>query len=460
MSLKKTLLAVSALLLIACGESGTDAEFISRNPDKEDISSSDSGSSSSDSSEKKDDDGDKSLEQESSSSCAKESSSSTEADNYSSTSSSSRSENQLSSGTDTKADSLYEDLVCYHRGLMKDSTKVECDESFFENCNLYYDTYVSKKTGERFLCYKTGWIPVVDSAATSCEATEEGTIEFVKNTDYYGCKNGKWTRFDAADAAYKFCWEGVRGDTVVSEMETYYVCNGTKWDRLSVNDIYGRGCSDMEAIVYYEKKEYKCRSSVWSALTTLDTLFGLCVDSVMGQVLKNSSNYYICKDYEWKKASYIEARGECTEDRYYEMVYIYNFYYVCDQGFWRSPKDIENVLGVCRPELSEKQESYKNDYYECIGPEWEWTLIAPERVVGECLAENQGLVFGVSDPYVCDKEQWSKYTEIESLLKKPCTYENVGEKTYRFLNNFIDREFYLCGDDGWVQIDQSEYLQE
>ena len=75
MSLKKTLLAVSALLLIACGESGTDAEFISRNPDKEDISSSDSGSSSSDSSEKKDDDGDKSLEQESSSSCAKESSS-------------------------------------------------------------------------------------------------------------------------------------------------------------------------------------------------------------------------------------------------------------------------------------------------------------------------------------------------------------------------------------------------
>ena len=29
-----------------------------------------------------------------------------------------------------------------------------------------------------------------------------------------------------------------------------------------------------------------------------------------------------------------------------------------------------------------------------------------------------------------------------------------------FLNNFIDREFYLCGDDGWVQIDQSEYLQE
>ena len=130
MSLKKTLLAVSALLLIACGESGTDAEFISRNPDKEDISSSDSGSSSSDSSEKKDDDGDKSLEQESSSSCAKESSSSTEADNYSSTSSSSRSENQLSSGTDTKADSLYEDLVCYHRGLMKDSTKKRVNRRF------------------------------------------------------------------------------------------------------------------------------------------------------------------------------------------------------------------------------------------------------------------------------------------------------------------------------------------
>lgn len=447
-------LGISFFLLNACSGVGAGADLDNPYADEDDIVSSDSDGVRS-SSSKRD-----LISSSSSSSSVPKSSSSMKADITISESSSSQSEERLSSETDKATSSLYKDLECYHRGLMKDSTRVECDESFFEDCNLYYDTYVSKGTGEMFLCYKTGWIPVVDSAATSCEATEEGAIEFVKNTDYYGCKNGMWTRFDATDAAYKFCWEGVRGDTVVNDVETYYVCNGTKWDKLSVNDVYGTGCTDMEAVKLYARKEYKCRRSIWTSLTTLDTLLGLCVDSILGSIQKNSTNYYICEDYEWRKANYIEARGECTEDRYYEMVYIYNFYYVCDGGFWRSPKDIENTLGVCRPELSKRVETFKNDYYECIGPEWQWTLISPERVLGACVTELQGVRYGQSVPYVCDREKWRKYTDIEVFLGKICTYENVGDKVSHLLSGSgVNYEYYLCEDDGWTQIDKSEYFQ-
>ncbi len=465
---------ISAFFLAACGDSDSGVGANEQQAEEEYDDSSSSKSVKSSSSTKSGSIAKSSSSKKSSSSTKNSSSSKTSSSSVSSSSeksssegseisSSSSFEQNLSSDTETDEDSLYKSLTCY-RGLdISDAYLTKCEKSFFESCLPQRDVYVSEETGEKFMCYKTGWIPYMDSLEIGCGKEENGIVKYMGGSlsGIYGCRNGDWSLLDFNDKVYGFCWDGRLADTIVTTGDYRYVCDGTKWKMLSANEYLGKNCSDLEVIELYGQKEYKCRKSRWTELTSLDSLYGLCLEDSLGVMkVKDDFYHYICKDYEWTKATTEEVLGECTEDRNFEMLEVYSYYYICDSGAWRSPSVLESIFGVCKPERSKEWDTYQNVYYECIGPEWKWTEITPDRIVGECIEEWQGMTFGKPYSYICDKETWRKFTDVEKKLKMPCIEENEGIKKSYTLNSDTKTEYYQCKDGMWTKITEEKYLEE
>ena len=70
------------------------------------------------------------------------------------------------------------------------------------------------------------------------------------------------------------------------------------------------------------------------------------------------------------------------------------------------------------------------------------------------------MTFGKPYSYICDKETWRKFTDVEKKLKMPCIEENEGIKKSYTLNSDTKTEYYQCKDGMWTKITEEKYLEE
>ena len=296
---------------------------------------------------------------------------------------------------------------------------------------------------------------------------------------------GRSVSFQNSDEESFYQLRCIKYSYIVPKVEDLPECDSAS--RYSLGQFY----------VMDKKSNYRCIGTRW-----VDDFTNSCGHAEEGMSGVYNDSMYICKYREWQLADISDSKDKCTDinDR---TTYLFNgVYYACEEGSWRTLKNLELQLGYCKPSMVgtidslyttvtkssylryEVQPYYSYAYYTCDSTGWrtsylkdfmgvcdstmlydedslhdvryvcrnnEWdTFSTLEKEIGVCSPRKQGLIDTTSGgrDYICDSTEWHYPTKQDYL--GDCVPKNEGKiRPY-------DGGKYICRDSLWEKLSATE----
>lgn len=218
--------------------------------------------------------------------------------------------------------------------------------------------------------------------------------------------------------------------------------------------------------VMSEKTNYKCSGTRW-----VDDFSNSCGSSENGMSAVYNDTMYICKFREWQVADISDSKDACTDEND-RTTYLFNGnLYACEDGAWRSLKNLELKLGYCRPSMigtldsletttSASQSNYYSNevrpydsyaFYACDSTGWRTALLSD--YMGKCDSTREfkeGELHEVR--YVCRKGVWDTFTKLESEIGV-CSPKKQG-----VIDTTESEVAYICDETSWRTATKYDYL--
>ena len=218
--------------------------------------------------------------------------------------------------------------------------------------------------------------------------------------------------------------------------------------------------------VMSEKTNYKCSGTRW-----VDDFSNSCGSSENGMSAVYNDTMYICKFREWQVADISDSKDACTDEND-RTTYLFNGnLYACEDGAWRSLKNLELKLGYCRPSMigtldsletttSASQSNYYSNevrpydsyaFYACDSTGWRTALLSD--YMGKCDSTREfkeGKLHEVR--YVCRKGVWDTFTKLESEIGV-CSPKKQG-----VIDTTESEVAYICDEASWRTATKHDYL--
>ena len=264
-----------------------------------------------------------------------------------------------------------------------------------------------------------------------CASTRFGVVAQNKNSMsknynvHYICESMGWRKAtDFEKDTYQWA-EGEEGEVKKGDVtETYYVFENGSWT-VAKNEM----------------------------------ALGLCTEARNGEVGKIDTEYFICDNKNWRKATVLEYDtyqfgagndgevrvGKVNEDNYY----------VYENGAWRaSANEIENNLGACVTNREGVVGKSGNIYYICKSKSWVTATILEYDTYGWSSGTEGEVKAGSvisSNHYTYVDGVWRATTDDVEYEFGACVANRSNEKHVQ------NGKYYICENKAWKQITTEEY---
>lgn len=274
-----------------------------------------------------------------------------------------------------------------------------------------------------------------------CIGGYEGRTVFVaENDSAYTCKDSAWVykeKYSACENGEKYVAKG--------KTDVLYACTQGSWHVAGLDDI-GRPCynENRHKDVVMNGSRYACTDSGWTALQYPDSELGECYSGIFWTVSKTDSNrVFVCKNTGlWQPATARDVYGNCVDSLSGSIVKVDTVNYFCstkharnssgDFVWFSDEMGVHSVLGFCTDENVKDTAIYSDQYYICNDKNT-WEYEENTKVIGPCDSTRWDTsVFVGHREYLCNKrnKKWENVTHLYFEGMKDsvgCTPKNHGE---------------------------------
>lgn len=306
--------------------------------------------------------------------------------------------------------------------------------------------WVVKEDDGRFgsvRCMKQKSITEKKGDLPTCSKINDGRIVYVIESDSaFDCVAGEWefTRnYTVCEDGEKYLYKG--------QSDSLYTCSKGKWVLAGLEDI-GRPClsGNRHEDVTMNGTRYACSDSGWVALQYPASVLGECYSGVFGTIAKADSNTtFVCRNTaEWQRATVLDVYGFCLKSMSGTIVKLDTIQYYCNTKsvytasgiffVWDSDEDGYNkALGFCTEDRYGETVIYNDNYVRCESTLNAWRDCSNITMLPRCDSTRwDTTAFVGHKEYLCNHLAQS-WQEIEHRLFEEradsvsCTIEEYGK---------------------------------
>lgn len=342
-------------------------------------------------------------------------------------------------------------FYCDGKAWVKSNDK-KCDDSDKGSKHYYNDSLL--------ICDGTWQLAAMDQDIDECFELNQWSDRRLNGVRYV-CDNAEWRKTSDIEDAIGFCYPEKIGiiDSVLEKnsFKPYY-CDTTGWRAATFKDAFGPcDSTKLYDLVSFHGDKRTCRADgSWGVLTFGELDRGICTPKRQGEVVstEESSFYYVCDTLEWRRATFEEAHGNCTEERFNDIVAYEGSRYACRKDLrWSKFTSAEMELGLCDSKRVGEMDTLTTDYniYLCDTSGWRSASIS--ELYGSC--DNDRLYKVVeygSYKYGCSSSL--SWTRIDGLTYELgfCTKDLAG--TRKVSTAGVE---YIC-DSTWRTLTKNDVL--